>query len=73
MIKIQITAVVFGTSKGRGKEGENSGWAVRVGTVPLLLFHLLLGQIPDTQNEGRKGLFSSKFVEVSVHIRLAQG
>ena len=39
----------------------------------LVTLQLLLGQIPNTQNEGRKGLFSSQLLEVSVHIGLAQG
>ena len=39
----------------------------------LVTFYSSLGQIPNTQNEGRKGLFSSQFVEVSGHIWLAQG
>ena len=45
----------------------------KVKTSVLVTLQSLLEQIPDTQNEGRKGLFSSQLLEVSVHIRLAQG
>ena len=44
------------------------------GCIPVLVtLYSLLGQIPDTGNEGREGLFSSQLLEVSVHIQLAQG
>ena len=50
-----------------------SGGDLLWGLSVLVTFPLLLGQIPDTQNEGRKGLFNSQFMEGSVHIGLAQG